>query len=87
MDTEVVTLHLPVNLYVELQALATDEQEDLVDVITRLVAIAREFSPKPELEPQPPTPAFQNILDHAIDLGITDLAEQHDHYLYRVEKH
>lgn len=29
---------------------------------------------------------FERILARATDLGISDLAEQHDHYLYGVEK-
>ncbi len=86
MDAEVVILQLPASLYAELQSLATDDQENLVDVIARLVAVARELSPKLEPEPPTPTSAFQNILEHATDLGISDLAEQHDHYLYGVEK-
>jgi len=35
---------------------------------------------------KPPTRAFHRILERATDLGITDLSEQHDHYLYGVEK-
>jgi hypothetical protein len=31
---------------------------------------------------QPATQAFQAILERATDLGVPDLAEQHDHYLY-----
>ena len=30
--------------------------------------------------------AFQRILGRATDLGVSDLAEQHDHYLYGTEK-
>ena len=29
---------------------------------------------------------LQSLLALATDLGVTDLAEQHDHYLYGVEK-
>ena len=35
---------------------------------------------------QPATQAFRAILERAIDLGVADLAEQHDHYLYGGEK-
>jgi hypothetical protein len=41
---------------------------------------------KQRARPQSPARAFQRILDRATDLGVTDLAEQHDHYLYGVEK-
>jgi hypothetical protein len=40
MDTTVVTIQLPASLHAELQALAADEQTDLVGVIGRLVALA-----------------------------------------------
>ncbi len=40
MDTTVVTIHLPASLHAELQALAADEQTDLVEMISRLVAMA-----------------------------------------------
>lgn len=30
--------------------------------------------------------AFRRILERAADLGIIDLARQHDHYLYGTEK-
>ena len=36
--------------------------------------------------PQPPVRAFERILARATDLGVSDLAEQHDHYLYGTEK-
>jgi hypothetical protein len=42
MNTTTVTLQLPASLYAELQALATDEQTDLVEVIACLVAMARQ---------------------------------------------
>jgi len=32
------------------------------------------------------TAAFQQMLAMATDLGVTDLAEQHDHYLYGVDR-
>ena len=35
---------------------------------------------------QPMNRAFQRLLARATDLGISDLAEQHDHYLYGTEK-
>lgn len=36
---------------------------------------------------QPATQAFRAILERATDLGVADLADQHDHYLYGSEKH
>jgi hypothetical protein len=33
-----------------------------------------------------PNRAFKRILKRAMDLGISDLATQHDHYLYGTDK-
>jgi hypothetical protein len=44
-------------------------------MVARLVKAAR-----CEHEAEPATRAFRRILERAIDLGVTDLAEQHDHY-------
>jgi hypothetical protein len=40
MDTPVVTIQLPASLHAELQALATEEQMDPIEVISHLVAMA-----------------------------------------------
>lgn len=37
-------------------------------------------------EKEIPNRAFKQILKRAIDLGISDLAMQHDHYLYGTDK-
>jgi hypothetical protein len=42
METPVVTIQLPANLYAELQALAAQEQTDPAEMIARLVARARQ---------------------------------------------
>src|SRR6059058_2938442 len=42
METPVVTIQLPANLYAELQALAAEEQTDPAEVIARLVARAHQ---------------------------------------------
>ena len=81
MTSESVTLDLPASLYADLEALASDEQAEPVEVIARLVETARQ-----QRLADPPTRAFRRILERATDFGITDLAEQHDHYLYGVDK-
>ena len=81
MTEAIVILELPSNLYEKLQSLATEEQTEPIELIARLVALADQ-----QHQPKSPTPAFRCILERATDLGIPDLAEQHDHYLYRVEK-
>jgi hypothetical protein len=40
MDRPLVTIQIPVSLHDELQALAEDEQTDLIEIIRRLVALA-----------------------------------------------
>ncbi len=52
MDARTVTLQLPENLYAQLQSLAADEQTEPVEVIARLVALARQRrSSSPERDP------------------------------------
>ena len=77
-----VTLEVPTQLYSQLQTLAELEQTDIVGLLRRLLASTNGH----QVQPQATTRAFQQILDRATDLGVTDLAEQHDHYLYGVEK-
>lgn len=81
MASETVILQLPASLYADLESLATEEQAEPVEVIARLVETARQ-----QQQVESPTRAFRRILERAADLGITDLAGQHDHYLYGVEK-
>ena len=82
MDTATVTIKLPTQLYTRLQTRARSERTDVVELLARLVDT-------PEAAPatqQAATQAFQRILERATDLGMSDLAEQHDHYLYGVDK-
>jgi hypothetical protein len=81
MASETVILQLPASLYADLESLATDEQSEPVEVIARLVETARQ-----QRRLESPTRAFRRILERATDLGIPDLAEQHDHYLYGVDR-
>ena len=83
MDTPIVSIDLPGSLYAELQSLTEQEQaKDPVDMIARLVTEAQHK----RVEIYATTPAFQRILDRATDLGLSDLSEQHDHYLYGTDK-
>ena len=81
MASETVTVRLPASLYADLESLAADEQAELADVIARLVETARQ---RRQFEPH--SRAFRRILERATDLGVTDLAENHDHYLYGTDK-
>jgi hypothetical protein len=42
--------------------------------------------PAPSAETEEMPEVFRRILDRARDLGVGDLAEQHDHYLYGTPK-
>jgi hypothetical protein len=81
MPSETVTLELPASVYADLESLAEEEQTEPSELIGRLVRAARR-----EYRGEPTTRAFRKILERATDLGVTDLAEQHDHYLYGTEK-
>ena len=81
MSSETKVLRLPVSLYADLESLATEEQVEPVEVIAQLVEAARR-----ERRAESPTRAFRRILERATDLGISDLAEQHDHYLHGAPK-
>jgi len=82
MTVGTVTVKLPKDLYTRLDTLAKQERTDVVALLNRLAASAT--APRAEVEPS--TTAFQRILGRAADLGVSDLAEQHDHYLYGTEK-
>ena len=82
MTVGTVTVKLPRDLYARLDTLAKQERTDVVELLSRLAASAT--APRAQVEPS--TPAFQGILARATDLGVSDLAEQHDHYLYGTEK-
>lgn len=81
MESGTVVVELPASLYSDLESLAADEQVELSEVIARLVDSARQ-----RRRADASTRAFRKILERAMDLGVTDLAEQHDHYLYGVDK-
>lgn len=82
MTASTVTVNLPKDLYARLDKLAKQERTDLVDLLDRLATSGA----VPRAQAEPTTTAFERILARATDLGISDLSEQHDHYLYGVEK-
>ena len=82
MTVGTVTVKLPRDLYTRLDILAKQERTDVVELLGRLAASATVS----RAEGEPSTMAFQRILARAADLGVSDLAEQHDHYLYGTEK-
>ncbi len=59
------------------QVLCPEEPVDLEPYVQHVVAIERKEE-KPQVSSNR---AFRRILERATNLGISDLAEQHDHYL------
>ena len=82
MTAGTVTVKLPRDIYIRLDALAKQERTDVAELLGRLAASAT----APRTQGEPSTMAFQRILARATDLGVNDLAEQHDHYLYGIGK-
>jgi predicted transcriptional regulator len=87
---ETVTMELPSEIYDGLQQLADQDQIDLVRELDCLVKRAlllqvRDASAQERPASTEPDPLRQ-IAAMAQDLGVDDLAEQHDHYLYGTEK-
>ena len=81
MSSNSVVVELPASVYADLESLAEKEQTEPSEMVARLVQAAS-F----ERQTEPTTRAFRKILERATDLGVTDLAEQHDHYLYGTDK-
>jgi predicted transcriptional regulator len=82
MTASTVSVKLPRDLYLRLQELANRQQTDIVELLHRLTSAADASS---EFEGAT-TEAFRAIIARAADLEVSDLAEQHDHYLYGTEK-
>lgn len=64
------------------KVLLPEESIDLKPNMCYLVKIEAEV-PEKSLSPNH---ALKKILSRATDFGISDLSEQHDHYLYGIEK-
>jgi hypothetical protein len=64
------------------QALVPEGKVDLLPNQRYLIHIEN----KPEQKPKRKQKILQKLSALAVDMGIPDLAEQHDHYLYGIEK-
>jgi hypothetical protein len=87
---ETVTIELPGEVYDGLQQLAAEDQLGPVEELACLVKRAQLLGMPKTLSGEAPASTEPNPLQVlaslAQDLGVDDLAEQHDHYLYGVEK-
>jgi hypothetical protein len=81
MTTKTVTFQLPLDLYDMLKYLAKQERKEPKEVMEQLITLAYEQRLQTTT-----TSAFQTILEHAANLGVSDLAVHHDDYLYGTDK-
>jgi hypothetical protein len=70
-----IPLAIPDDLYRRLQALSSARQTDPIHLLESLVTEAE----------QTDTHLLHHLAALATDLGVSDLAVQHDHYLYGQE--
>jgi hypothetical protein len=89
-DQETITVELPSEVYEGLRLLGAEDRIDPVQVLADLVKRAQmlwvpDTAETKSAAPTAPDP-LKLIADLAQDLGVEDLAEQHDHYLYGTEK-
>ena len=80
------TIQIPKHLYLRLRRLAEQEQTEPVDLIARWLehALAQKDEDV-EAESEPVAPIY-HLHEYAEDLGVTDLAQNIDHYLYGHDK-
>ena len=79
-----IAIELPGDLYDRLEAAAEAEKVDPITLIEHLLQSVEKK--KPEVEPAPAIAPLYRIHEHAVDMGIDDLAENLDHYLYGLDK-
>jgi hypothetical protein len=75
MNTPNRAIELPKDLYDRLQAAAKAEKVDPITLIENLLQIK-----------ETPIAPLYRVYEQAIDMGVTDLAQNLDHYLYDLEK-
>ena len=89
-DQETITVELPSEVYDGLRLLGAQGRIDPVQVLADLVKRAQMLWVPDTAATENVAPRGPSLLDQiaslAQDLGVEDLAEQHDHYLYGTEK-
>ena len=78
------TLKIPKSIYQRLKKLAQQRNVELVELIDQLITDKQHNPDLPEPEQSELAPIYQ-IHEHAVDMGIRDLAENVDKYLYDTE--
>ena len=85
MRTPNTTIELPKDLFNRLKAAARAEKVDPVTLIENLLQRIEPENHVPAEKETPLAPLYR-IHEYAIDMGVTDLAQNFDHYLYNLEK-
>lgn len=85
MITRNKTLRLPEDLYNRLKAAANEKNIDPVQFIEKLLEADKNREQSLIAEDSEVAPLY-HLHEHAIDMGITDLAQNLDHYLYGLDK-
>jgi hypothetical protein len=89
-DQETITVELPSEVYDGLRVLGAKQRIDPVQVLADLVKRAQVLWVPDSAAVEDPAPKEPGLLEQiaslAQDLGVEDLSEQHDHYLYGTEK-
>jgi len=87
---ETVTLELPSEIYDGLQQLADQDQIDLIreldSLVKRALLLQVHDAPAQERPASTEPDLLRRLASLAQNLGVEDLAEQHDHYLYGTGK-
>jgi hypothetical protein len=80
------TIQIPKQLYLRLQQLADEENTELVSLIERLLDLAWKQHAASLVTPTATVPPIYQLHEYAVDLGVDDLAQNIDHYLYGHDK-
>lgn len=82
MATSSHTIQLSTQTYTRLLAAAKEQQTDVEVLIKRWLGSLESA----EKQADKPNETFAYLASIAEDLGVDDLSENHDHYLYGVDK-
>lgn len=72
------TTSIKQQIYQLIESLPVEQLPEVLDFVTDLTSM--------KVEPPAPIAPIYHIHHYAVDTGISDLAAQHDHYLYGVDK-
>ncbi|HEY3290325.1 MAG TPA: hypothetical protein VGK87_09375 [Anaerolineae bacterium] len=82
-----MTLELPSEIYEAVKKAASNSGKTPANWIASELPRLLAAQVPSDGEDHKPAASLYHLHEHAIDTGISDLAEQHDHYIYGVSKH